>query len=196
MGVLKEFNERFKALSDQVIELQEEAVSQRTGAIGPLPAGNLDAAKAIDDEQNWEELRTIWKSSNQRLGSIIRDKLVGAKQRKYDNYPRTNYPAIMDRLFQDGVLSETARDKSKDLHRMFMSYKPRNRPVTDEVVAAARVLDEQLKQLIDTEHVVQDSSGPMDHAVLATAPESHQTIDLVGASAGNPNGRPDQQTGA
>jgi hypothetical protein len=196
MGVLREFNDRFKALSDQVIELQEEAVSQRTGAIGPLPAETLDEANVIDDEQNWEELRTIWKSNNQRLGTIIKDKLVGAKQRKYDNYPRTNYPAIIDRLFQDGALSETARDKSKDLHKMFMSYKPRNRPVTDEVVAAARVLDEQLKHLIDTEHAMQENSGPVDNTALAKAPESHQRIDLAGASAGNPNGRPDQQAGA
>jgi hypothetical protein len=196
MGVLKEFNDRFKALSDQVIGLQEEAVSQRTDAIGPLPAGAPDAANVINDDQNWEELRAIWKRNNQRLETIIRDRLVGAKQRKYDNYRRTNYPVIIDRLFQDNVLSATAHEKSKELHRVFMSYKPRNRPVTDEVVGAARVLDEQLSKLIDTERVVQEDSGPVDHAALATASESHQTIDLTGASAGNADGRPDRQTGA
>jgi len=196
IGVLKEFNDRFKALSDQVIGLQEEAVSQRTGATGPLPAGSLDAANVINDEQNWEELRAIWKRNNQRLETIIKNKLAGAKQRKYDNYPRTDYPTIIDRLLQDGVLSTTAHEKSRDLHRIFMSYKSRNRPVTDEVVAAARVLDEQLRYLIDTNRVVQDDSGPIEHVALATASESHQTIDVAGASAGDANGRPDRQTGA
>jgi hypothetical protein len=111
MGVLKEFNERFRALSDQVIGLQEEAVSQRTGA-GPVPAGALDAANADNDEQNWEEFRAIWKRNNQRLEAIIKDKLAGVRQRKYDNYPRTDYPLIIDRLFQDGALARTAHDKS------------------------------------------------------------------------------------
>ena len=196
IGVLKEFNERFKALSDQVIGLQEETVSQRTAAIEPLPSGNLDAANVIDDEQNWEELRAIWKRNNQRLETIIKERLVGAKQRKYDNYPRTNYPAIIDRLLQDNALRATAHEKSKELHRMFMSYKPRNRPVTDQVVAAARILDEQLTHLIDPDFAPQDNSGPVDHEPLATHRESQQTIALAGAAAGNTDDRPDRQTGA
>jgi len=159
MGVLKEFNERFRALSDQVIGLQEEAVSQRTDA-GPLPA---EAAADVDsDEQNWEEFRAIWKHNNQRLEAIIKNKLAGARQRKYDNYSRTDYPFIIGRLFEDGVLAGTARDKSIELHRMFMSYKSRRKPVTDEVVAAARVLDKQLGQLMDSERVVVDVSEPSE----------------------------------
>jgi|GEM_PF-5596313 len=191
MSVLKEFNERFRALSDQVIGLQEEAVSQRTGAIGPLSAGALDAANLENDEQNWEEFRSIWKRNNQRLETIIKDKLAGAKQRKYDNYPRTDYPYIIDRLFEDGVLARTARDKSIELHRMFMSYKSRRKPVTDKVVADARILDKLLGQLIDSERIVQDASELSNRVGLAQASESHQTGDLAGASAGNANGKPD-----
>jgi hypothetical protein len=194
MGVLKEFNERFKALSDQVIGLQEEAVSQRTGAIGALPAGGLEAAAADDDEQNWEELRTIWKSNNQRLEAIIKNKLVGAKQRKYDNYPRTDYTVIINRLYDDDVLTQTTRDKSIELHRMFMSYRSRRKPVTDKVVGEARLLGEQLNHLMDTERIVKDDSGPNGQAGLAKAPESHG--DLAGASAGTADDRPDRPTGA
>jgi len=193
MGVLKEFNERFRSLSDQVMELQEEAVSQRTDA-GPLPEGALDAS-ADNDEQNWEEFRVIWKRNNQRLQAIINNELTGARQRKYDNYPRTDYPFIINRLFEDGVLTQTARDKSIELHKMFMSYKSRRKPVTENVVADARILDKQLGQLIDSERALKDGSGPSDHAHLAMASES-QTVDPAGAGAGNAHGRPDRQTGA
>jgi len=194
MGVLKEFNERFRALSDQIIELQEEAVSQRTDA-APLPGGALDAANADSDEQNWEEFRAIWKRNNQRLQATIDSKLAGARQRKYDNYSRTDYPYIIDRLFEDGALSRTARDKSIDLHKMFMSYKSRRKPVTEEVVANARILDKQLGRLIDSERAPQDGSAPSDHAALAQASESPQRSNLADASAGNANGRPDRQAG-
>jgi hypothetical protein len=189
MGVLKEFNERFKALADQVIGLQEETVSQRTGAAGA-------AADVDSDEQNWEELRTIWKSNNQRLEAIIKNNLVGAKQRKYDNYPRTDYTVIIDRLFEDGVLTRTARDKSIELHRMFMSYRSRRKPVTDKVVGDARLLGEQLNHLMDTERLVKDDSGPNGPDGLARPSESQQRGDLAGASAGDANDRPDRPTGA
>ena len=86
----------------------------------------------------------FWKRNNQRLEAIIKNELSGARQRKYDNYSRTDYPTIIDRLYDDDVLTKTARDKSIDLHRMFMSYKSRRKPVTNEVVANARVLDKQL----------------------------------------------------
>jgi hypothetical protein len=194
MGVLKEFNERFKALSDQVIGLQEEAVSQRTGE-GPLPAGAQDAANADSDEENWEEFRTIWKHNNQRLEAIIKNKLTGAKQRKYDTYSRTDYPSIIDHLFEDGVMTRTGRDKSIELHKMFMSYKSRRKPLTEEVMGNARVLDEQLNQLIDTKRAVQEDVGAVDQVVLAKAPESNQKNDLADASAGNADGRPDGQKG-
>jgi hypothetical protein len=159
IGVLKEFNERFRALSDQVIGLQEEAVSQRTDG-GPLPAA--DVADADSDEKNWEEFRAIWKRNNHRLEAIIKNKLAGARQRKYDNYPRTDYPFIIGHLFDDGVLGVTARDKSVELHKMFMSYKSRRKPVTDEVVGAARVLDKQLGQLMDSERAAVDASEPSE----------------------------------
>lgn len=195
IGVLKEFNERFRALSDQVIGLQQEAVSQRTDTV-PLPAGGLDAANADSDEQNWEEFRTIWKRNNQRLETVIKKKLTGAKQRKYDNYSRTDYPSIIDRLFEDGALTRTGRDKSIELHRMFMTYKTRRRPVTEEVVANVRVLDEQLNQVIDTEpKPPQDEKGTVERPSLATETESKQKSDLADASAGNTDGRPDGEKG-
>jgi hypothetical protein len=196
IGVLKEFNDRFKALSDQVIGLQEEAVSQRTGAVGSLPTAGVEAAAADDDEQNWEALRTIWKSNNQRLEAIIKNKLVGAKQRKYDNYPRTDYTVIIDRLYDDDVLTQTARDKSKELHRMFMTYRSRRKPVTDKVVGDARLLGEQLNYLMDTKRPVKDDSGPDSRDGLARPSESQQTGDLAGASAGDADDRPDRPTGA
>jgi len=196
MGILKEFNERFRALSDQVIGLQEEAVSQRTGEIGPLPAEVQDAANADNDEQNWEELRTIWKRNNQRLEAIIKNKLVGAKQREYDNYPWTDYPSIIGHLLEDDALTRTAHEKSLELHRMFMGYRSRRKPVTDKVVADARFLDTQLNKLMNSERVVHNDSEPSGSADLATASESHQTGDLAGANARNASGRSDRQTGA
>jgi len=144
MSVLREFNDRFKALTDQVIGLQEEAVSQRSE---PAGAAQGAAAPADNDELNWEEFRTLWRRNNQRLEAIIGG-LSAAKQRRYAKYPRTDYPSIIEHLFEDLALSHTAREKSAELHKMFMSYKPRNRAVTDEVVAAARLLDEQLAELV------------------------------------------------
>lgn len=191
MGVLREFNERFKALTDQVIGLQEEAVSRRTDT-APLPAGADEG-----DEQNWEDLRAIWRRNNQRLEAVIKNKLTGARQRKYDNYPRTDYPAIIDRLYQDSALQRTAHEKSIELHAMFMSYKSRRKPVTEKVVADARILDRQLSQLIQTADVVNDIGESSDHgASVATNAESQHTSDLVVADTVDANDRPDKKEGA
>jgi hypothetical protein len=65
------------------------------------------------------------------------------------------------------------------------------------VVAAGRILDEQLGQLIDSERMVQDASQVSDSvALVARASESHQTVDLAGASVGNADDGPDRRTGA
>jgi hypothetical protein len=190
MGVLREFNDRFRALTDQVIGLQEEAVSQRTGSAPPAGADD-------SDEQNWEELRAIWRRNNQRLEAVIKGKLTGARQRKYDTYPRTDYPTIIDRLYQDSALQRTAHEKSLDLHKMFMSYKSRRKPVTDQVVADARILDRQLSQLIAPTDAVSGAAESGDHGGLVAAIfESKHTGVLVQANAVDANDQRGKEKGA
>ena len=88
-------------------------------------------------------------------------------------------------------MTKTARDKSLELHKMFMTYKTRRRPVSDQVMGNVRVLDKQLKLLIDPER----KEDVVDQVDLAKMPESKEKPDLEDADAGNTDGRPDGEKG-
>jgi hypothetical protein len=195
---LSELNERLAALSDQVIGLQEETISQRTGEVAVTPAVAPDAARGgASDEENWEELRSIWRRNNQRLEFTISEKLHGARQRSYARMPRTDYPSIIDRLKQHNVLSIAAHKASRELHEIFMSYKPRNRAIPDSVIGDMRNLDHQLEQLIgvvkvpatlspgpDDDRGSSNDSGPPHDPLLSPSAESPPRDSPIGASAG------------
>ena len=60
--------------------------------------------------------------------------------------PRTNYPAIINGLADERLISEAARDASLKLHSTFMSYRPRNKKISDQVVASLVVFDSMLEK--------------------------------------------------
>jgi ABC-type multidrug transport system fused ATPase/permease subunit len=152
---IAELNKKLDELSAQIFQLKVDTVSSQAEAdTNPILPGtsqsspnrsSIDHLAGREDQENWEELRAIWRRNIERLESLIKDRLKGARKRKYDDYSRTNYGSIIDKLHSDDALSSTARDKSKELHSLFMSYKPRNRPVTDDVVASMRILDRLLE---------------------------------------------------
>ena len=63
---------------------------------------------------------------------------------------RYNYNPIIYALDQDGAINSAAAKASIDLNKTFLAYRPRNRPVPDQIVAAMTVLD----ALLDKEIVV------------------------------------------
>lgn len=142
--VIAELNSKLADLSEQVFQLKIDAAS---ASAEDEPDGDPDAPTPLrkrvrEDAPNWEELRELWRRNIERLESLIRDSLSGPRKKKYENYSRKNYAKIIDKLFEDQVLSGTARDYSKKLHDTFMSH--RRTPVTDEVLSSVRILDEQL----------------------------------------------------
>ena len=138
-------------------DLQRQSVSERsdspaaTAATGATGNGTTTQAEATEDERNWEKLRELWNASGFRLDEAIERIPEKRKRTRYSRMDRRNYPAIINGLADDKVISETARKGSLDLHSTFMSYKPRNRKIPNQVIgeliAKDRMLDEEFAKL-------------------------------------------------
>ena len=211
---LHELNARIAAIAAQIFRLQEDSVIQRADeATVHSDSSNADSqiGTVADPEiqrqieaqqQNYEELRAIWHRNNRRLDGVIKYKLTGAKQRKYDDMPRSDWPAIMDQLRKHNVLAIAAHEASNSLHRLFMSYSNKKRAVPEHVVGSARTLDAQLDHLIgrfpssddEGDNPSSPSSTRDSRQDLALQAESHQSsiseLSGVRADHGESNGRP------
>lgn len=163
--VVKSLSEELKFLGDkidaaqrQVAEQQRLITSERTEAAPPsdsaapqeedIPAAPSLATSITDIDANWIELREIWYRNTTRIETVISSITDGRRKLKYDRLPRYQYNPIIDSLERDGKLSNAAATASKRLNQVFMSFRPRNRPVPDEILGAMRLLDAQLAQEI------------------------------------------------
>ena len=208
--VMQDANESLTSIRDQIFRLQEEAVSQRAdqeaqsapeasgtdaNSIRPTPVPDPGVVAAEDAEQtNWDDLRTIWKRNNRRINDIIKYRLPRAKARKYDNMSRTDYPAIMERLAGESMLTRAAFDGSMQLHKLFMGYRSRRRKVTEEAIGSARLLNDQLERLIGPFAQESDDGGPgAPVSPLETSVESADRATLSLTEAGRAHGEQDRR---
>jgi hypothetical protein len=188
---IRELISRIDGLQRAIHLVQEEMGSQSGPvAVGDAAAPQSAAPPVREDEPNWQELRSIWRRNTQRLEKIIQYRLVGRRRRSYVDVSRSDYPAIMEGLKKDNVLSIAAHAASLELHKLFMSYKPRNRNIPDEVIGSARVLDVQLEELVGSFPVEGE-----DGATLRT-PESRDAVAQKPATAGEPHAEPAGSTRA
>ena len=67
---------------------------------------------------------------------------------------RRNYPAIINCLADERIITQMGRKGSLDLHATLMSYKPRNRRipgrVIEELLVRDRILDEEFAKILET----------------------------------------------
>jgi hypothetical protein len=140
-GMAEKVEETVLRLGDmqrlQVSERTDEAVDT---ALAPA---DLPASTANDD-QNWERLREIWNANGVRLDEAMERIPDKRRRARFARMDRRNYPAIINGLADEHLISETARAKSLELHGIFVSYRPRNRRIPDDVIGSLTVLDSML----------------------------------------------------
>lgn len=146
---IRDMAEKIEETFAQIANLQRLAVSERTdGTTSELAIGNGRATTAPplppEEDRNWERLREIWNNNGERLDGVIERITDKRRRARFQRMPRTNYPAIINALGEEGYISEAARNASLELHSTFMSYKPRNRKIPDSAVAGLEVLDRML----------------------------------------------------
>ncbi len=134
--------EKLKEVLQRLGDLQRLTVSERTDSDGAAATSPL----ADSDVRNWERLRELWNANGRRLDDVIERIPDKRRRNRFQRMPRTSYPAIINGLADDNLISEAARQASLQLHATFMSYKPRNRKIPDPAVAALVVLDELLER--------------------------------------------------
>ncbi len=158
-GHMTLIDKKIDAARKQVSELQVETVSNRTDAEeAPQPAlaGLIrNAAHESSEDENWQELREIWKKNTHRIEYVIDNIADGRKKVAYDRLPRTNYDRIVNKLQGQDVITAAAANASRSLNELFNRYRPRNRRVPDEVVQSLRVLDGQLdRELVSHARII------------------------------------------
>jgi hypothetical protein len=178
---IKATAERLEEVVQRLGDLQRLAVSERDQiqltAIEPTDSGVAVPAAIEDrDAQNWEKLREYWNANGRRLDDVIERIPEKRRRTKFQRMPRTNYPAIINGLADEKLISEVARQASLNLHRVFMSYRPRNRKVPDDVVGELAVYDAQLEQELSQQQELSQSVNEPDPLT------SKHVEDPVGAS--------------
>jgi hypothetical protein len=157
--------ERLEEVLQRLGDLQRLAVSERdqpqpTVADAPESVAALPATAEDRDAENWEKLREFWNANGRRLDNVIERIPEKRRRAKFQRMPKTNYPAIINGLADEQLISEVAREASLNLHRVFMSYRPRNRKIPDSVVGQLAVYDAQLEQEISRAFEPPDEPGP------------------------------------
>lgn len=168
---IKGMSEKIEEAMLRIGDLQRQSVSERsdatsgTGAPGPSVNGAATNAEASEDERNWEKLRELWNANGVRLDEAIERIPEKRKRTRYSRMSRRDYPAIINGLADDKFISETARKGSLDLHTTFMSFKPRNRKIPNQVIgelmAKDRMLDEEFAKLVTPEDR-EEQRAPVD----------------------------------
>lgn len=152
---LKLLGEKIDAAQKQVAEQQRLTASERTEEAPPeiesavvaldLPPEPTPALQSKDSrDPNWQKLREIWYRIRPEE-AMIADISDGRKKLKYDRMSRYQYEPIITALAVDGIITPAVAEASKKLNRIFLSYRPRNRPVPDEIVGVASTLEVQLE---------------------------------------------------
>jgi hypothetical protein len=155
----------------QVTELQVESVSGRTETQAQTANGPATFGADQSDDANWEQLRQYWRRNTQRLEFIIRSIPDGRTRLAFDRMPRTNYPAIVTRLEDGKHISQPAAAASRDLIEMFNKHRPRNQRVSNPVVGAMSVLDQQLNEnLANIERISREEDRSSRIATPTTQP--------------------------
>jgi len=162
--------EKLEDALKQLADLQRIAVSEQRPS-GPTESAASTGDEAEEDqvEENWQKLRGFWFSNGERLDAVI-EKIPNARKRsRFRRMPRTDYPGIINALADEGLISNSARKLSLELHREFMSHRSRKRIVTESIVGAARSRDAMLAH--ELAKVVPPSGEPSDAPPGTTLPE-------------------------
>jgi hypothetical protein len=150
----------------------------------PEPA-NQSIQLDSGESSNWEKIREFWNENGERIDRA-RESIKGKAMRKrISAMPRTNYPAIIEELAKYGIIGEVAREKSLNLHKMFMQHRRRKHAVPDAIVGDMDVLNQMLRKLFDSSEVSQ-----VDLKQLLEESSRQATLPLVldpGPVTGNPD---------
>lgn len=176
--------DKVDSTNKQLVELQVESIGTRLDVPledeteqGDAPPS---AAASDGDTDNWTKLRLYWKRNADRLEFIIESIPDGRTKAAYDRLPRTNLTRIVNKLQGQKLIAASAAKASRDLIDLFNSYRPRNRPVPDEVAQSLEILDGQLdRELVPYAKIVAERNAE-DAQGLPEAPRRIPPIVNVG----------------
>lgn len=147
--IIKNTGDKVEEMVLRLGDLQRLQVSERSDEEAESPgsahADTTDLAQASAD-RNWQRLREIWNANGARLDEAIERISDKRRRNRFARMDRRNYPAIINGLADEGFISEAARDKSIELHSIFLQYRPRSSRVPDSVIGNLEVLDRMLAQ--------------------------------------------------
>jgi hypothetical protein len=177
---------KIDATNKQLAELQVESIGNRLDvpvdgvpSLNEAPPGSAVAHEQADsDAENWTKLREHWRRNAERLEFMIDNIKDGRTKSAYSRLPRTNLTRIVNKLQGQKIISSAAAKASRELIDLFNTYRPRNRPVPDEVVGALEILEGQLDRELVPYAAVLAAQSAEDNALplpQPAAPGPHVT---------------------
>ena len=156
--------ERIEETLQKLGDLQRLAVSERIDVPADAPAEHATHRAELDDK-NWERLRELWNMNGARLDDVIEHIPDKKRRNKFSRMDRRNYPAIINGLADQNLISQTAREGSLKLHATFVGYRPRNRDIPDHVIGDLEVADTILENELATARRAPVATGPAPNSV-------------------------------
>jgi hypothetical protein len=141
---IKKTSEKLEEILQQIADLQRLNISERTQDESVEQSAAASVIET-DVDENYDRLRELWNANCQRIDAVRQAILHKARRARFAKMPRTNYPAIINQLALERLISDATKDHSIELHKTFMSYKSRNRSVPDEAIGRLVVLDRMLE---------------------------------------------------
>jgi hypothetical protein len=115
-----EFSELTDMLNDQFVSSREVPANQTT---------------ADDGLTNWNQIRTVWRATRERIEEKVLNIRDGRTRKKYAAKDWRDFNDIINSAASDGALTPTSRQSAVDMLRKFNAHKRRQAQVTTNDVA-------------------------------------------------------------
>jgi hypothetical protein len=111
---IKKTSEKLEEILQQIADLQRLNISERTQDESTEQSATV-SANQFDVDENYDRLRELWNANCQRIDAVRQAILHKSRRARFAKMPRTNYPAIINQLAAERLISEATRDHSIDI---------------------------------------------------------------------------------
>ena len=139
--------------ADQFLELAELAPILRlspskTADVGVEVSPVSTLPTATDDQDRWEQIRSIWANARDRLEAAIKAIPDGRVRRKYESIARYSYAPIIEQLVADGAIGQETADAARSMNDSFLSLRTKKQSVSADTLTCFKTwktdIDRQL----------------------------------------------------
>ncbi len=122
-----------EAAQQKLNEIQRQATDEGVEDL-PIAALPLPLPTTSNDQDRWEQIRTIWANGRDRLEAAVKAIPDGRVRRKYETIARYNYDPIIRQLVADGAISQEAAHASQNMNDNFLALRRRKQPVSEDML--------------------------------------------------------------